>query len=541
MLLIYGKQTKNMKSSMKHQLSIMFIILFMSPPLSHINLIFTLHNFYLKSKLNGLIDILNLKSNSERYNSEVDKNTKEVNEIPNRYLVKNTYVNPVRKMKHFPPANKEWVNSIYTYNDTVKNFPVLDNLLYKLIRGYFNLYNNKIRAKIRKHGSRRFEIRKSRRLMNKIFFGKPELKHTNNSVIITVYLYNADKKYLINKIKKIPAIYKLNTLVKSNKLSKQKMLSLSYINKAKALYVKKTNSVGLRIMSKLNNHKNKFSVIKTHNSSSKRLFNINKYNKHFMKSYIKKFLRKETVSTFYKQMLIFNKNKFEKKYVSFLVNHVKNMYNKKVEFNFVSLKHIYLDSYIFSTALVTKLKRLAKMKKSYLKGLKQFLSMFKIPRINSLHVYNEIFNRQMINQNINIDNAMTKFDLNFNINNVKLDVLDDTLSFANSVADNLLGKNKTLSSICHISTLTEAFGATKYKIINGVRLEIAGRFTKRSSAARSVFKIRNKGSIKNKDSSYKGLPAVLLKGYAKSNLQYSNMHSKVRGGSFGIKGWLSGT
>lgn len=303
---------------------------------------------------------------------------------------------------------------------------------------------------------------------------------------------------------------------------------------AKALYIKKTNKAAINIKSKLNNYKKRFFIF---NKLKSKKFNVNKYQKSFFKAYIKKFLRKEILSNFYKQMLMFNKQKFEKRYVTHLANNVAQMYNKKIEFNFVSLKHIYLDSQIFSMGLVTKLKRLARMKKSFLKGLKRFLSMFRVPRISSLDIYNEMFNRQMINQNINNNNMSVIADHISIIqdNDTSKDSLDNILKFEKFITTNI-SKFKALVTTRYISTFTKAFTSIKYKIINGIRLEVAGRFTKRSSAARSVFKIRNKGSIKNKDSSYKGLPAVLLKGYAKSNLQYNKVYSKVRGGSFGIKG-----
>jgi hypothetical protein len=73
----------------------------------------------------------------------------------------------------------------------------------------------------------------------------------------------------------------------------------------------------------------------------------------------------------------------------------------------------------------------------------------------------------------------------------------------------------------------------------GVRLEAKGRLTKRFTASRSVFKVKWKGSIKNLDSSYKGIPSVLLRGHAKSNVQYTLVNSKTRNGSFGLKGWIS--
>ena len=79
----------------------------------------------------------------------------------------------------------------------------------------------------------------------------------------------------------------------------------------------------------------------------------------------------------------------------------------------------------------------------------------------------------------------------------------------------------------------------KHKFISGLRLEAAGRLSRRNTAARSVFKLRYKGNIQNMDSSIKGLSTVLLRGHAKSNLQYTFLKSKIRIGSFGIKGWVS--
>jgi hypothetical protein len=73
----------------------------------------------------------------------------------------------------------------------------------------------------------------------------------------------------------------------------------------------------------------------------------------------------------------------------------------------------------------------------------------------------------------------------------------------------------------------------------GVRLEVKGRLTRRFTASRAVFKIRWKGGLKNIDSSYKGLSSVLLRGHAKSNVQYSMFNSKTRNGAFGLKGWIS--
>jgi len=79
----------------------------------------------------------------------------------------------------------------------------------------------------------------------------------------------------------------------------------------------------------------------------------------------------------------------------------------------------------------------------------------------------------------------------------------------------------------------------KYKIVAGVRLEAKGRLTRRFTAEKSVFKVKWKGGLRNIDSSYRGLSTVMLRGHAKSNVQYSMINTKNRNGAFGVKGWIS--
>lgn len=60
------------------------------------------------------------------------------------------YIDLVGYARHNPPANKEWSNSIYSFNkNTLKLLPVADKVIIKLIRSYFNLYSRKLERKIR--------------------------------------------------------------------------------------------------------------------------------------------------------------------------------------------------------------------------------------------------------------------------------------------------------------------------------------------------------------------------------------------------------
>ena len=79
-------------------------------------------------------------------------------------------------------------------------------------------------------------------------------------------------------------------------------------------------------------------------------------------------------------------------------------------------------------------------------------------------------------------------------------------------------------------------GLIKHRHVAGIKIEAKGRLTRRFTASRSIFKMRQKGGFKNIDSSFRGLSAVILRGHVKSNGQYSMFKSKRRNGAFGIKG-----
>jgi len=75
----------------------------------------------------------------------------------------------------------------------------------------------------------------------------------------------------------------------------------------------------------------------------------------------------------------------------------------------------------------------------------------------------------------------------------------------------------------------------KHKIVSGVRLVGSGRLTRRLTASRSISKHKYMGSLQNLESSRQGLSTVMLRGYMKANLQYTNINSYNRNGAFGVK------
>ena len=106
------------------------------------------------------------------------------------------------KRRHFVPASQEWYNSLYTYNKNYpKTIPVADISLMKLFKGYFNYgirLGGKFLKKPKKSQNQIRALPMRYRLLStkKAFVGKGDLKHTNNQVIITFYLYNAQDMFI---------------------------------------------------------------------------------------------------------------------------------------------------------------------------------------------------------------------------------------------------------------------------------------------------------------------------------------------------------
>ena len=80
----------------------------------------------------------------------------------------------------------------------MKNFPVYDMNINKLLISYFNLYlGNKIMM-VKYISSYIKDLS-----FNKIYVSKPEIKHTNSKAIITVYIFNREIIPLIKNIDKL--------------------------------------------------------------------------------------------------------------------------------------------------------------------------------------------------------------------------------------------------------------------------------------------------------------------------------------------------
>ena len=518
--------------------------------------------------------------------------------INNDYLVNQT--------KHYPPECKEWSNNIYAFNkNTTKLLPIANTVITKLIRSYFNIYSRKLEKNIK---SPRLRMRMRRLSTNRILVSKAEVKHTNDKLLITLYLYNKQKKYYINKIKKryllglniknlrflikkvktnlINLIYYKNKVnarnsldLKSLKKSRDFKYLISLIRSLRFLNLRKSYSF-LNIKNKVNS-KIKFIKIEVLNIISnvrkeKDTFfntlswnkdNFKNYEKFYIKNFILKYLEKGILYMYYKQILFLNKSKFNNIYILPLKNIISKIYNKKVEFNLITLKYYHLNSDIFTQILVTKLRN---RRNRVLRVLKTSLRRIKLPSLNKLFILNEIYTRKKKLQNLKVKNLLfdplyiKKKPNNDTLNNIlekslPVNLKRDFLVYLKKIILNkffpfiykkefktfLKNPNFNVSLSPIVKKEYDKFckdtilNSLKHKVVNGIRIEASGRLTKRITAARSLFKLRYKGNLKNTDSSLKGFSSVLLRGHFKSNLQYTNLNSKTRIGSFGLKGWIN--
>ena len=395
----------------------------------------------------------------------------------NKKIEKNKINSQEKHNKHYPSAVREWNNSIYAFNRNAINLiPQVTQLAIKLIRSYFNLYNYKLERKIR---SSRLLGRLRRLSSNKIYVSNGEFKHTNNKVVITLYLFNRQSFNLKKKI--IKSYYEswLNqdifekrryTLLNKKELIEFKITqSLEKLNKKKILLI---NTLGSH----------------TNNKEILAYKNFSKYLAIFHKKLIRKSLDKTLLYYYYKQLITINESKFNYDYLHYLKKYLENIYNKNVEFNLVNLRRFYLNSDILSESIILKIRKNRRKLLKFLNILKR-----KVKTHNKKNLY---YQPVLAIKRLNII---------------------DKKSLERIVLKNI-----------------------KYKHVTGFRLEASGRLTRRYTASRSISKLRYKGNLLNIDSSYNGLSSVLLKGNLKSNVQYTKLKSKTRIGSFGIKGWVSG-
>ena len=419
---------------------------------------------------------------------------------------KNKY--KVKSSKNFPSSIREWNNSIYVYNKSALNLiPNSAINAIKIVKSYFSLFNNNIESKVI---TERFRLKSRRFSLNKIYLSNGEFKHTNNKVLITLYLFNRQKHkylYVLHKIlfkKKYFLNRKFSINRKKLNLFKNNFIdTIWYVEKIKP-FIFLERKMKLDLAEKFKDLYLK-KLIKIKNKSLKdSLFKYVSNNSEYYKVFLENFMARYALYRYYRQLIFINKSKYDYTYLQYLNNYLTKLYNKNIEFNLVNLKKFYLNSDIMSESITLKLTKNRRKMLRYLNTLKNKVKIKK--------------KRIFLGKALSINN--------------KLDNQKDLSNIIKKSKDfNIKGNNLLQHNI--IKSL-------KYKDVTGFRIETKGRLTKRYTASRSVLKTKYKGNLLNLDSSYRGISSVLLKGNLKSNIQFTKLKSKSRIGSFGVKGWVGG-
>lgn len=253
-------------------------------------------------------------------------------------------------------------------------------------------------------------------------------------------------------------------------------------------------------------------------------------------NFINDLLEKELLYVYYLKLLSYNNAVFKSWFLFPLKNLIAKIYNKKVIFNLINLRYIHLNSDILSQAVDIRLRNFRKNK--LVEVLRRAVKLVSVSKVN-IYACDE-------------HSSMYKYIHNYynKYRHLKLDIFKElenleeskTLRKINSALKADSTKNDGTFTPCVIRRLTHIQTSTinfiKFKSVFGVRLEAAGRLTKRSTASRALFKFRYKGTLKN-NSTINNLSATIIKNHQISNLQLTKISSKTRNGSFGLKGWIN--
>lgn len=218
---------------------------------------------------------------------------------------------------------------------------------------------------------------------------------------------------------------------------------------------------------------------------------------------------------------------------------IDSLFNKKTELNLVNLKYFYLNSDIFTQAVITKIrKRLspARILDSAL-GKATMFSRHNIKNKLTLNSLHEIYKHD----NLPLLNFPPE---NLSSNSQKVDWVQDI--FNRLFPYSFMYKYFNLSGKWRRNKITSVLTSIKYKKLWGIRIEAKGRLTRRNTAARSAFHLAYRGNLKDinkywdKEKNFIfDMPTLLLGNSKKANTQYTFGKSKKRIGAFGIKTWIS--
>lgn len=478
--------------------------------------------------------------------------------------------------RHYPPANKEWKNSVYSYNKTyAKNLPLLDENSSVMVNSYFSF----IPSLKKNTKSRRMRMLIRRSSTKKLFVSKPEIKQTSDKATITVYMYDRQKVLFSKKLYLLRKSLLKNSLAFTSFLNKN-CFSLSKKVLFRAFFLNKRRFIGSphkkQIYLKKQMYKHRVKPLLYAKNAMLSIYR----KKTFLKSLFFFYFMKWALSIFnlkvsLKDEFLITKNETSKvlniktKFISltklrkiniillqyFLseLNKVTVKENQNIDLNtlFIEFKNkyyvIFMRKHLKRVLLVLRvLSRFNSNRRRYanmVNGLKSLVS-----KLYSKKVELNLVSLKYLHMNSdNFAEALTtklkrKKGRLLRVLKKSLKLVKKPRKFS-ATLDNtsLIAKPKQLLK----NDIKTVLNSIKYKWVTGIRLEAKGRLTRRFTASRAVYKFKYKGNLRNLEhlynTSYKAKsPSVfLLRNQFRPNVQHSYAFSNKRIGSFGIKGWIS--
>lgn len=347
----------------------------------------------------------------------------------------------IKSSKHFPSSNREWKSSIYAYNKNNLNLiPVTDSYALNIIKIYFSLFNRNIERKLR---TKRLRFRSRKFTTNKVYISNGEFKHTNDKVIINIYMFNRQ----INN-------YRYLTKTIKSKLRR-------YIEVSKDLFFKKAKILKKKALSSL--FLNQIKMLKSKNLRTRNYITINM--DRFCKRIINRQRKKRLLYWYYKQIKFINKSKFTYIYLQYLKQQLSVIYNKRVEFNFINLKRFYLNSDIVSEFLTKKIRFKRKKASAYLNKVKNKIIVKRI-------------------KHLLVNNKVNKLGKKINLTNTKL---------SRSIINNLKYRSVTGFRVEARGRLTKRYTASRTVL----RMEYKGNLLNIDSSIKGLSSVLLKGNLRS--------------------------------------------
>lgn len=503
--------------------------------------------------------------------------------------------------RHYPPASKEWKDSVYSYNNKyIRDLPFKDERVSTLIRNHLSLIPAKKSTK-----SRRMRMLIRRSSTKNLFVSKPEIKQTSDKAIITVYLFDRQKQLFKNKLFMLyrkwfkgSSDFLANFKKKERSILKNKILR-NVKGFFKRKIIRSPHNRKIYFKKKMYKYRMKPSLLvkKIMPSKVKRAGMKNDFFLLFLKwvlPIINIKISWKNLSQIKTDKLMFDifgiKPKNDHKNEFLIKKDDKIIYkydiNGDLSFNYVQNMNIYLLRYLF-----VKLSKITSEENQKL-NLDILFKEFKAKHYRKFlkkHLKNELlilknlakFNftkRKSITMIDGLKNLIYKlYSKKVELNLVNLKYLHlNSDNFAEAITTKLKKKTGRLLRVLKKSfklvkrprkfsarlvtsksiiskakdtwknNIKIVLNSLKYKWVTGVRLEAKGRLTRRFTASRAVYKFKYKGNLRNLEHLYntnykaKSPSVFMLRNQFRPNTQHSYKFSNKRIGSFGIKSWISG-